>query len=612
MDSWNHTPFMNRRVIRAHLGKLKRVSFIFRSLMARCTNFWVLALIALQITSCAGHGEFTLAPIKTFDPDNADIPEPEEREENQFWDIVDMTFHYQIEKLLNLGWTARKMGRLTGLMSGRPADNVNRLDEVPNSSWYTNRHFHDRISLEALARGPNVTDGPDQDGPWTIVQGKFEGGTPGFTIEDARGDRYILKFDAPHFQEMGSSAEVISTKILHAAGYNVPQNTVEYFDPAILRVGETARVAEGGYKRPMTREDVERMLRAIPRRADGKIRVMASKFVDGQPVGVWAFRGTRSDDPNDRVAHEHRRELRGLRVISSWLNDADRRAANTLAVYTEEDGQRFLKHYLIDLGSTLGSNNVIPHAPKYGNEYLVDPRTIGLAYIGLGFYSKPWEFETGHLNPCFPSIGYFESEIFDPGRWVPTYPNPAFEHCTLRDAYWGAKIVTAFRDEEIRAIVETAQLSNPAAEEYLIQTLIERRDKIGHYWFSRMNPLDRFRFERTEAGELFLGFDDLAVDTKLAAADETRYVYTISHQTLGLHQRAFVTRPRIPLSKNGRGFLDTILASKNGTWVEEDKIFRIKLETQRGSTDLSKAVEVYVYYPGSRQAPRVVGIVREQ
>lgn len=577
-------------------------------------KFLLMAIFLIPLAiGCAGGKKFTLAPIKTFDPDNANIPEPKAKEENQIWDIVDMTFFYQFEKVLDLNWSLRKVGKGLQVAKGRPADNVNALDETPNSSWYTNRHFHNRMTLEELARGPNVTDGPDESAAWTITSGKFEGGTPGFTVKDSKGDRYIMKFDAPQFQEMGSSAEVISTKILHACGYFVPQNTIVYFDPKTLLIGETAKVEERGVKRQMTMADVETMLTGIPRRSDGKIRSLASKFVDGRPAGVWNYKGARNDDPNDRVHHEHRRELRGLRTIGSWLSDEDRRAANTLAVYytDKQTENKYIKHYLIDMGSTLGSNNIIPHAPKYGNEYLVDPRTIGLQFITLGLYVKPWEFETGNLDPEFPSVGYYESKIFDAGEWYPTYPNPAFEYCTFRDAYWGAKIVTSFTDDDIRAIVETAKMSDPRAKEYLTRTLIKRRDKVGRHWFERMNPLDKFRFEKTPAGEVTLAFSDLAIDNKLEKAEGTQYVYTLSYNKKGQHRQSVVQVPAIPISKNGSGFLDGILSS-NDLKKETDKIFSVEIQTRRKGKDLSKAVNVYFYYPNYSGTPRVVGIVREE
>jgi len=174
---------------------------------------FVAVILFISVLNCSSTRQFNLAPIKTFDPDNTTIPSPKESEEFQIWDATQMLTIYQVEKVLNLNLALREIGKPFHLSKNRQADNVNALDEVPNSSWFTNRHFRERMSLEALAQGPNITDGPDKNGKWTITRGKFEGGTPGFTIKDAKGDYYLIKFDAPKNQEMGSSAEVISTKI---------------------------------------------------------------------------------------------------------------------------------------------------------------------------------------------------------------------------------------------------------------------------------------------------------------------------------------------------------------------------------------------------------------
>ena len=459
-------------------------------------------------------------PVKWFDADDRPIPEPAEIEENQVWDIADHTFFHQVGKVLDLGWTARRVGNLLGVAGPRQADNVNALDEVPNSSWYTNRHFLRRMTLEELAQGPGFAR-PDDSGPWEIVAGKFEGGTAGFTIQDAAGQYYLLKFDSEGNDEMGSAAEVIATKVLHAAGYNVPRNSVVYFDPELLEIGPKARVPTGdGGKRPMTRADLRGILDNIIPQPDGTLRCVASRFLEGRPVGVFNYDGRRKDDPNDRVDHEHRRELRGLRVIGSWLNDADRRAANTLDMYvTEADGRRYIRHYLIDMGSALGSNNLMPHLPKYGNEYVWDPRTVLRSIVSLGLYRKKWEEP---LPMKYPAIGYFENQTFSPGGWVPTYPNPAFERCTNRDGYWGAKIVMAFRDDEIGAMVERGLYSDPGATAELTRLLAERRDMIGRYWFGRVNPLDHFS---VEGGRL--RFVDLAVEGGLAPGASRQWRYEV-------------------------------------------------------------------------------------
>lgn len=441
-------------------------------------------------------------------------------------------------KVLDLGWSARRLGNLLHLAPPRQADNVNELDEAVSSSWYTNRHFLHPMSLEELAAGPGEA-APDTSGPWEIVAGKFEGGTAGFTVKDAQGVRFLLKFDSPGNRELGSAAEVIATKILHAAGYNVPRNSVVHFGPERFRIGAKATVpVPGGGKRPMTPEDLREILGKIDPGPDGRLRCVASRFLEERPAGIFDYHGRRGDDPNDRVDHEHRRELRGLRVIGSWMNDADRRAANTLDMYVEEGGRHYLKHYLIDMGSTFGSNNLMPHLPKYGNEYVWDPRSILRSLVSLGFYRKPWEEP---LPMPYPSLGYFENQTFDPGRWVPTYPNPAFERCTKRDGYWGAKIVMSFGDEEIRAMVDAGEYSDPGASAELARLLAQRRDLIGRYWFGKVNPLDRFAFE-----DGALVFVDLAVAGKLEAGGQYQ-CRLLDGQGRQVGEAQVLETPRLPV-----------------------------------------------------------------
>ena len=462
----------------------------------------------------------TTDPIKWIDADWRSIPEPPVLEENLIWDIVDHTFFFEVGKVLNLGWSARRIGNLLQVVPPRQADNVNALDEVPNSSWYTNRHFLNRMTDQGLATGPGVAL-PDTSGAWEIISGKFEGLAPGFTVKDAKGEIFFLKFDAKGNEGLASTAEVVSTKILYAAGYYVPKNSVVFFHPDRLTIGSEAEVSDGaGGKRPMNQDDLQEVLDFINKQPDGRIRCMASKLLDGKPVGVFNFHGRRKDDLNDRVDHEHRRELRGLRVISSWINDGDRRAANTLNMYVADaQGRRYIKHYLIDMGATLGSSTVQPRTPKSGNEYFVDVRYIVPSIVGLGLYKRSWEEA---LPMKYLSVGYLESEIFHPGKWVTNYPNPAFQRCTNRDGYWGAKIVMEFRDGDIEAIVKSAQFPDAGAEAELIRLLKARRDKVGGYWFRRINTLDRFWMDRDG-----LHFEDLAVIGGLVSAGETRYRYRL-------------------------------------------------------------------------------------
>jgi hypothetical protein len=63
----------------------------------------------------------------------------------------------------------------------------------------------------------------------------------------------------------------------------------------------------------------------------------------------------------------------------------------------------------------------------------------------------------------------------------------------------------AFSDDAIRAIVNTAQYSDPKAAEWVAKCLIERRDKIGRAFFEDVLPLDSFALIGGK-----LTFEDLA------------------------------------------------------------------------------------------------------
>lgn len=89
-----------------------------------------------------------------------------------------------------------------------------------------------------------------------------------------------------------------------------------------------------------------------------------------------------------------------------------------------------------------------------------------------------------------PEIGRFEAEFFDPAKWKPEYPNPAFDRMLPDDAFWAAKIVARFSDDAIRAIAKTGDYLSPDAERYLADTLIKRRDKVVEHYFGLVSPLE--------------------------------------------------------------------------------------------------------------------------
>lgn len=561
---------------------------------------WLLVPLVLMaaISGCSSTKPYTLEPIKTFDPDTTAIPQPVENESYQYWDRIDNTLFHQLEKPLDLNNVFRTAGRVIGVTDAKQADNINHLDEPPESSWYNYRHYYNPMASEELARGPNTVE-PDTSGTWTIFSAKLEGANPGFFIKDASGNRFLIKFDGPQYPELTTSAEVIGTKIFYASGYNVPEATITYFDPKQVTVGEDVMVEDQGKERQMTIADYRNIIANKPRNEQGKIRAVASKFVDGIPVGQWAFEGTRSDDPNDRVDHEHRRELRGMRVISSWLNDTDRRDANTMTVYTKTE---YIKHLVQDFGNTLGANGSKIHDPIYGQAYLIDPRYMALNTISLGLNVNSWETIDAQDHIPHPSVGYFRADVFKPGKWVSAHPLPAYENMTLRDAFWGAKQVMSFSDEDVQTIVETGQLSNADAKKYLTEVLIKRRDKIGRYWFSRINPIDKFQVHRNESS-ILLTFKDLGIEGNLYKSRQTSYEYSVSIEGGEKIVNTNETQnTSISISKQ-------LIPEQE--LQEYPVVLKYEVITHRKGSEVAEK-STFIYAALESSGPRIVGIQREE
>ena len=546
------------------------------------------AVVLLQ--GCSSTKPYAEGTVKTFDPDTARIDMPEEQPQYQYWDRIDNTIFHQFEKPLNLNRTGRWLGGKLGISEKRQADNINKLDEVPESSWYTYRHYYNEMSSKELVAGPNTVV-PDTQGEWTIFKAKLEGANSGFFIEDENGNRYLIKFDGYDYPELTTAADVISTKIFYAVGYTVPESVITYFNPQNVTIGDGVTVEENGQKRAMTMDDYQAIVAKRPMNEEGKIRALASKFVDGTPLGPWNFEGTVKEDPNDRVAHEHRRELRGMRVISAWLNDTDRRDANTMAVYNDNG---YVDHYVQDFGNTLGANGTSIHQPIQGQAYLIDPRYMLVSALSLGGYLTPWEDIEAEVP--YPAVGYFRADVFKPGRWVPTHPLPPFENMTLRDAFWGAKQVMSFSDDDIRAIVKTGQYSNPDAEEYIANVLMERRDKIGRYWFAKMNPLDKFS-AKVQDDKLWLTFKDLSVSSRLVDASDHKYRVKITSESKVLSESHERDVPSVSIELGDDSFLNDVL--------------RFEIKTV-GSEYSGCGKTVTVYIELNNDNSRVVGIRREQ
>jgi hypothetical protein len=547
----------------------------------RTTPLLAGALVVVLAAAPAPAQKFLPDDPLARDHDDLHVPRPPaEIELSTGWDVIENTF-------LRDG---PEKGRIL------PAQNVNTLGEVPDSTWWENRIGARPLSIAELVRGPNRGDGPDVEGPWTVLRGKSGGITPGFTMRDARGDVYFMKVDPVEYPGLSTGAELIGSRFFHAFGYFVPETWIVYGRKQQIRIDPGAKVRVLGMKpRRMVQADLDRILADAAALPDGRIRFVATKAVPGRVLGPHKYFGTRPDDPNDVIPHEHRRELRGYRVFCAWLNHDDSRSLNSLDTYVSEGGRSYVKHYLQDFSSILGSGSdwrrtVAPQNPRAGNEYVVEASPILKTAFSLGIWERPWHDIEYRV---FPQVGRIEAERFDPDLWRPEAPNAAFQHMLPEDAFWAARIVSRFSDEAIRAIVQEADLQAPEAEAHLASVIARRRDKVLARYFGALNPLGDFRL--AQDGEGVLTFTNHGEEARLAAVEAYEYQWFALDNATGRTEPvgavARVKDRAVPLPAPGPAYL----------------MVRIRTVAP-GAGAWRKAVDVYL----SGTAPsRIVGIERE-
>lgn len=414
----------------------------------------------------------------------------------------------------------RPISRFFAVDPAGPAVNVNSLDEVPNSSWFVNRIGVARMTPGEVVRGScddKVLDPEAPDGSWIIDHGKDNGANPGFRVNISGLGKFMLKTDPQEEPDRATGATAIAARVYHAAGYFAPCDVVVYFRPSLLKLKPGLRVTNN---QGVTKDFDERALAAILKSAshrDGLVRMVASKWLPGQPIGPYTYDGKRDDDPNDVIAHDDRRETRGARLLAAWLNHFDSREQNTLDVFipadrSKKDGPGHVVHYIIDLGDCFGSVwTVDAISRRLGFAYLLDIPYLTEDFVTLGAIERPWERarRTGGV------FNYFSARDFDPALWRNEYPNPAFSRMTEADGAWAARIIARFDDELVAALVSVGKYDAESSR-YLLETLIARRDKILQRYLTRLSPIADLRVDH----DTLVGVD-LAIRTRVIAASTT-------------------------------------------------------------------------------------------
>lgn len=384
----------------------------------------------------------------------------------------------------------RPVSRFFAVSPGGEATNVNAFDEVPDSSWYVARagklsvgplRRDDFFQAACKGRPPLSTDEK-----WKVIRAKPNGANPGFMIKAPDGRKFLLKFETDQI-DRASSADVIGSRVYHAAGFFAPCNTVVFMKPDNLEIDADAKAEEEGKKVKLTQKHIDAIFHVAAKTKEGTYRASASLLFEEKPLGPWTYQGTRDDDPNDAIPHEDRREVRGQRVLGAWLNHFDAREQNTMALWIgKEDG--YVRHALLDWGDCFGS--IWPWdrlTRRFGHSYYLAFDHVLADFFTLGLISRPWD--QVEVGPAGRVFAYYDVEHFQPADWRPGYPNPAFGRMTERDAAWMARIVAKIDESAVDAMVDAAQIKNPVTDRELRKILKGRRARILRRWLARLSPL---------------------------------------------------------------------------------------------------------------------------
>lgn len=465
-----------------------------------------IALAGLCSAGCGGASRFALRPPVLKDSDDRPfaraLPNDEESDYANALDVI-------ILRPLSHAFLFEQAGE---------AHNVNSLDEVPDSTWFTNR----RVAPADLERGPCPDAGPAL--PFTIKSSKTGGTTPGFFVKDARGQKYMVKIDglAKTQPEITTAADAIGSRLYWAVGLNAPCNDVVHIDSKDLQINaKSTEVLNTGRKLPLTAARLAEVLAKGTYNAAGKLRVSASRFIPGEPAGTWRTEGTREDDPNDVIPHEDRRELRGERFLAAWINHWDSRGPNSFDSFMRapDGGGGYIVHYFLDFGDSFGSTATRTRwaEPRLGFTTVSNVPQIATDAMTFGFVRRPWD--EVRADPRYPNLGYLDVDHFDPMGFSPQTPLVRWARAQPSDLAWMARRIARLGVSHLRTAVRQGKLSDPAEEARLVEILMGRRDKILRASFSRVSPLSDLGM----AGKDRLCASDLGIVTGLSQPGDVTY-----------------------------------------------------------------------------------------
>ncbi len=501
-------------------------------------RLWALvALAGAPLVACSAPGRFPLRAAMVKDPDlhPISIPcrkDPTPKEPNHVSCAPE-------EYISPLAWDAahnsvfRPFSHIFKVDPGGEAVNANAFDEVADSSWFTNRLGHRPYPVEELQRGactPELMlDGETaKDGTWVIDHGKDNGSSPGFRVKIPGKGKYLFKADSKDDPERPSAASVLGAAVYHATGFNTSCEQVVYFKRSVLKLLPGLKVTNNtGITKAFDEKALDKVFGETTKKGD-LIRMQASAWLPGKLIGPFRYEGTRSDDPNDKIPHEDRRDLRGARLVAAWIDHFDAREQNSMDSWIVADKKAdpesspgFVRHYYLDTSDCFGSEWAWDEVSRrLGHSYLLDVPDIGQDFITLGIFERPWD--RAQRAKGHEIFGYYANRDFDASTWKNEYPNPTFSRMTERDGAWMARNLAHVTPEMVRALAEIGRFSDPKNTDYLAVVLQERLWQLLGRYLTRLSPIASVELKDDKVCGI-----DLARMRGLVQPSEFRYAATL-------------------------------------------------------------------------------------
>ena len=334
--------------------------------------------------------------------------------------------------------------------SNTRAQNVNTIDEVPDSSWFTNRIGSRQLSRRGDSRAARTPARRPARSSWTIIREKSAGRAPGFTAQRRqRRDVVPVVRSARTIPKAPPAAVVVADQDLLGArlqpGRDV-HHDVRSASRSTIDPNATVR-RPSGERTPFTRDDLHAILERAARNADGTYRVAAGRLLPGKVLGRLPLRRhapRRSQRP--RPARAPPRAARAARVRR--LDEPDRPEGRQHARHARHR-ERPRRRQALPAGCRLDVRHRRQRPARVGHRLgvLLRGRPTRKRLFSFGFALSPGRRSATRIPVGRP----LRRRPLRSATWKPQTPTPAYMEMRADDAFWAARRVMAFSDDLIRA-----------------------------------------------------------------------------------------------------------------------------------------------------------------